>query len=87
MDERDPSRHLAHGTTQISPFKVKLTEGTRHGVVTVDGQAVEALLDDLVARTPEVIAQVTRQLPDGFPPALADSVFQGLVRASERLRA
>lgn len=64
-----------------------LAVGARYGVVTADGQAVEALLDDLVARTPEVIAQVRQALPDGFPQALASSILQGLEQASLRLRA
>lgn len=59
--------------------------GTRHGVITADGQAVEALLDDLVARTPAVIHEVRRQLPAGFPRHLADSILLGLADASERL--
>ncbi|MBI2732117.1 MAG: type II toxin-antitoxin system HipA family toxin [Aquabacterium sp.] len=61
--------------------------GTRHGVVTADGQPVEALLDDLVARTPAVIDQVRRRLPAGYPQTLADSILLGLARASERLGA
>ena len=61
--------------------------GTRHGVVTLDGQPADALLDDLAARTPEVIARVRPVLPEGFPQALANSILQGLELASQRLRA
>ncbi len=61
--------------------------GARHGVVTANGQPVEDLLDDLVARTPEVIDQVRRELPDEFPKALANSILEGLTLAKERLRA
>lgn len=64
-----------------------LAEGARHGVVTADGQSVETLLDDLVARTPEVIDQVRRSLPEGFPLQVSNSILLGLARASERLRA
>ncbi len=64
-----------------------LAVGARHGVVTADGQAVEALLDDLVARTPEVIEKVTGKMPEGFPLPLANSILQGLAQASLRLRA
>ncbi len=60
--------------------------GTRHGVVTADGQPVDKLLDDLIARTPEVIHQVKRKLPEGFPKALAHSILGGLTRATEKLR-
>lgn len=62
-----------------------LAVGARHGVVTADGQSVEALLDDLVARTPEVITRVRQALPEGFPQALANSILQGLEQASRRL--
>jgi serine/threonine-protein kinase HipA len=62
-----------------------LAVGARHGVVTADGQTAEALLDDLVARTLEVIPQVRRKLPEGFPTPLANSILQGLEQASQRL--
>ena len=61
--------------------------GARHGVITTEGKPVEALLDDLVARTPEVIDQIRRKLPEGFPQPLANSILQGLEQASQRLRA
>lgn len=60
--------------------------GGRHGVVTLDGQPAEALLDDLVARTPEAIDEVRRKLPEGFPMPLAASILQGLAHASQRLQ-
>lgn len=63
-----------------------LAVGARHGVVTANGQPVKDLLDDLVARTPEVINQVRCKLPEGFPLPLANSFLQGLEHASERLR-
>ena len=59
--------------------------GTRHGVVTENGQTVDKLLDDLVARAPEVIHQVRRKLPEGFSMPLANSILQGLEQASQRL--
>lgn len=62
-----------------------LAVGTRHGVVTASGQPVEALLDDLIARTPEVIDQVRRKLPEGFPLALTNSILQGLTTAAQQL--
>lgn len=61
--------------------------GTRHGVVTADGHPAHAILDDLVARTPEVIAQVRRQLPPGFPAEVADSILAGVQDAAARLAA
>lgn len=61
--------------------------GARHGVVTENGQPVDKLVDDLVARTPEVIDRVRRQLPDEFPKALANGILQGVEQASQRLYA
>jgi hypothetical protein len=49
--------------------------GTRHGVVTADGGPEQPVLDDLVARTPEVLAQVRAQLPPGFPADVAHSIL------------
>lgn len=64
---------------------VELELGTRHGVVTADGQPARAVLDDLVARTPEVLDQVRAQLPPGFPVEVADSILAGVQSAAERL--
>lgn len=61
--------------------------GTRHGVVTADGQPAQAVLDDLVTRTPEVLDQVRAQLPPGFPSEVSDSVLVGLQSAAARLAA
>jgi serine/threonine-protein kinase HipA len=61
--------------------------GSRHGVVTADGRPAEALLDDLVTRTPEVITRIQGELPEGFPQALANSILDGLAQASKQLRA
>ncbi len=61
--------------------------GTRHGVVTADGQPAQAVIDDLVARTPGVLAHVRAQLPPGFPSEVADSVLAGLQSAAARLAA
>ena len=62
-----------------------LALGTRHGIVTDDGRQVQHLLDDIVARTPHVIAAVRAQLPVGFPGGVAESVFEGLREAAGRL--
>ena len=61
--------------------------GARHGVVTENGQPVDKLLDDLVARTPEVIHQVRRKLPEGYPLNLADRILEGLAQTAARLQA
>jgi serine/threonine-protein kinase HipA len=60
--------------------------GMRHGVVTATGQPVDALLDELVDRTPSVIDDVKRCLPGGFPQPLADSILEGVARAAQQLR-
>ncbi len=62
-----------------------LTLGARHGVLTEDGRQVQFLIDDLVARTPQVIAAVRARLPAGFPMSVADSIFAGLQDAANRL--
>ena len=61
--------------------------GERYGVVTTDGLSAASIIDDLVARTPQVIQTVRAQLPGGFPVALADSIFTGLQDAAARLMA
>ncbi len=61
--------------------------GTRHGVVTADGRPALAVLDDLVARTPEALAQVRAQLPPDFPAEVADSILAGVQGAAVRLAA
>ena len=61
--------------------------GTRHGVVTADGRPALAVLDDLVARTPEALAQVRALLPPGFPAEVADSILAGVQGAAARLAA
>ena len=59
--------------------------GARHGVLDEGGRGVEHLIDDIAARTPEVIANVRSQLPKGFPAPLAGAVFDGMQAAAKRL--
>jgi serine/threonine-protein kinase HipA len=59
--------------------------GTRHGVVTVDGRPAQAVIDDLIARTPEVLAQVRAQRPPGFPDEVGDSILAGVQGAAALL--
>ena len=80
--------------TKNAHWKVKdilrrhwLELGTRHGVVTADGRPAQAVVDDLVARTPEALAQVRAQLPPGFPADVADSILEGVQGAAARLAA
>ena len=61
--------------------------GTRHGIVTADGRPAQAVIDDLVAGTPDALARVRAQLPPGFPAEVADSVLGGVQSAAARLAA
>ncbi|MBU4609729.1 type II toxin-antitoxin system HipA family toxin [Achromobacter sp. GG226] len=62
-----------------------LTMGAEQGVVSPDGRGAEALIDDLVRRTPEVIQTVSALLPTEFPRAVAESIFEGLATAATAL--
>jgi serine/threonine-protein kinase HipA len=55
----------------------------RCGYGHLDG--AEPLLQDLIGRTPAVIEQVGRSLPEGFSQYMADTVLAGLQRAAEAL--
>ena len=59
--------------------------GTRHGILDEAGRGAEPLIDDISARTPDVIARVRAQLPEGFPAPLAEAVFEGMRGAAKRL--
>jgi len=59
--------------------------GARHGVLDEAGFGAEHLIDDIAARTPEVIAKVRTQLPKQFPAKLAEAVFKGMQDAATRL--
>ncbi|CUR66988.1 type II toxin-antitoxin system HipA family toxin [Achromobacter xylosoxidans] len=62
-----------------------LALGAEHGVVTPDGRDARFVIDDLVARTEQVIRTVSELIPTGFPEALADSILGGLQAAAEKL--
>jgi serine/threonine-protein kinase HipA len=49
------------------------------------GENAEPLLDDLVARTPDVVARVQEELPQGFSQEVADKVLGGLLNAARVL--
>jgi serine/threonine-protein kinase HipA len=51
------------------------------------GENAEPLLQELVARTPDVVAQVQAELPQGFSQRAADKVLGGLLRAARALGA
>jgi len=62
-----------------------LTVGAEHGVVAPDGRGAEAVVDDLVARTPGVVKTVRALLPAGFPTYVAESILNGLQDAANKL--
>jgi serine/threonine-protein kinase HipA len=47
---------------------------------------MEAIIADLVARTPAVIERVGAALPKGFPARIADTILAGVRASSERLQ-
>jgi serine/threonine-protein kinase HipA len=49
------------------------------------GENAEPLLQELIARTPEVVAQVQAELPQGFSQQVADKVLGGLSSAARTL--
>ena len=60
--------------------------GRRYGIIVNEGKGA-AVLDDLIARTPDVVKAVRASLPAGFPLTLAESILGGLERAARRLAA
>ena len=69
-------------------YLVDLALHFSNGAVHVkDWQAMddEAIIDELVARTPQAIAEVATQLPTNFPEDLALSLFDGLNQAANAL--
>jgi serine/threonine-protein kinase HipA len=49
------------------------------------GESAEPLLEELIARTPAVVAQVQADLPKGFSQEVADKVLGGLLNAARAL--
>lgn len=59
--------------------------GARHGVLSGDGHEVQVLIDHFVSRTPQIIASISAQLPDGFPAPVASAIFESLRDAAKIL--
>lgn len=49
------------------------------------GVGTAALIDEMVAKTPDVVAQVQRKLPRGFPQGLLERVLDGLRKSAALL--
>lgn len=45
-------------------------------------EGVDAVFDDVLGRTPEVVEAISRRLPDGFPPAVSEPILEGLLRTA-----
>lgn len=51
----------------------------KHGeAVGFEKQQVEMMLDEIIARTPDVIERVSALLPEEFPAGLAERIFEGM---------
>jgi serine/threonine-protein kinase HipA len=62
-----------------------LALGQRQGIVTANGQGAEAIMADMAAQTPQVLATVQAQLPHGFPARVAEPILAGLEAAASKL--
>jgi serine/threonine-protein kinase HipA len=62
-----------------------VTVGKRYGVLADDGRTVETLIEDIVRRTPGVIASIESALPEGFPASVSDPILRGLDYGARRL--
>jgi serine/threonine-protein kinase HipA len=51
------------------------------------GSDFEAVIQRLVANTPEVIESVSKELPPGFPTIVSERIFNGLIDQVNRLKA
>ena len=51
------------------------------------GASASAIIDEIIAATPEVIERVDAELPSAFPALVSDSIFKGLDRAAKQLAA
>jgi serine/threonine-protein kinase HipA len=60
-----------------------VTAARRNGI----GSEGDVIINELIARTPNVVVRVQSQLPRGFPMAVAGPILDGLTRAAKRLAA
>ncbi len=44
------------------------------------------LIDEIISRAPDAIAQVTSQLPSSFPAKVAETIFAGVLKSANQLR-
>jgi hypothetical protein len=48
---------------------------------------MRSVIEDVIARTPDVIQQVRKLIPSAFPGEIADSILQGISARAEQLAA
>lgn len=75
----------AHWTMRDITRRHWLAVGAEHGVVAPDGQGPEVVLDEIVAKTPQVVRAVRSLLPKKFPGHVANSILNGLQAAAGKL--
>ncbi len=51
------------------------------------GENAEPLIEEILKRTPDVVASVQREIPDGFPLNVLDKILSGLTASAKRLAA
>jgi serine/threonine-protein kinase HipA len=73
------SRHYVWKNIQRKHF---MTTGARCGL---NSRTCSDIIDDLLDRTPAVIDRVSDELPAGFPPQVADAIFEGLKQCVDEL--
>lgn len=59
--------------------------GRKYGVLDDNGRTVGTLIDEIVERTPQVIASIESMLPAAFPASVSDPILRGLEYGARRL--
>lgn len=75
----------AHWKIREIQRKHWLAMGSKYGVVSPEERGSDYVLDDLVARTPDVVSKVSAKIPAGFPQRVADTILEGLQAAANKL--
>lgn len=69
-------------------YRIQRRHWIRHGEMSgLSKQQIETMIEEIIARTPDVIECVSRRLPAQFPPQLAESIFDGIGQQCRRLAA
>ena len=51
------------------------------------GESAEPLIEDILKRTPDVVASMQRDTPEGFPQNVLDKILSGLTGSAKKLAA